>query len=61
MSKDKKKVPYEDVPRESESPTHKKRREEREKLDRVKRVDFNDLDEYEFETFEPVKKKNGRG
>lgn len=46
---------------DEESLAHKKRREERQKLDAAKHVPLDDLDEDDFETFEPIKRKNGRG
>ena len=46
---------------EDESPAHKKRREERQRLEAAKYVPLEELEDDEFEDFEPIKKKNGRG
>lgn len=48
---------------DKESLAHKKRREERQRLEDAKYRPLDDLEdsEDEFETFEPMQRKNGRG
>lgn len=61
MSKDRNYEFREELPpRESESPTHKRRREVQKQLREISVEDLEELDDFEIETFEPIKKGGGR-
>lgn len=50
-----------EIPKEAESPAHKKRRKEHQKLQDVLRApSYEEFEDEEFETFEPIRRKNGR-
>jgi hypothetical protein len=61
MSKDRNYEFREELPtRESEPPTHKRRREIHKQLREIVVEDLDELDDFEIETFEPIKKNGGR-